>query len=52
VQDIDRLAAGRIDVREYTAYEPRFAGYALVAVGLWLSAMVLKLGFRSFRTFP
>jgi Ca-activated chloride channel family protein len=52
VQDIDRLSAGRIDVREYTAYEPRFAGYALVAVALWLSAMVMKLGFRSFRTFP
>lgn len=52
VQDIDRLSAGRIDVREYTAYEPRFAGYALAAVVLWLSALVLKLGFRSFRTFP
>lgn len=52
VQDIDRLSAGRIDVREYTAYQPRFAGYALAAVALWLSAMVLKLGFRSFRTFP
>jgi Ca-activated chloride channel family protein len=52
VQDIDRLSAGRIDAREYTAYQPRFAGYVLVAVALWLSAMVLKLGFRSFRTFP
>lgn len=52
VQDIDRLSAGRIDVREYTAYEPRFAGFVLVAVALWLSALVLKLGFRNFRTFP
>ncbi len=26
VEDIDRLSAGRIDVREYTAYQPRFAG--------------------------
>ena len=52
VQDIDRLSAGRIDVREYTAYQPRFGGYALAAVALWLSAVVLKLGFRSFRTFP
>jgi Ca-activated chloride channel family protein len=52
VQDIDRLSAGRIDVREYTAYQPRFAGYALAAVALWLAAMFLKLGFRSFRTFP
>ncbi|HEY6362530.1 MAG TPA: vWA domain-containing protein [Vicinamibacterales bacterium] len=52
VQDIDRVSAGRIDVREYTAYQPRFSGYALVAVALWLSAAVLKLGFRTFRTFP
>ena len=52
VEDIDRLSAGRIDTREYTAYQPRFAGFALMAVALWLSAIVLKLGFRSFRTFP
>jgi Ca-activated chloride channel family protein len=50
--DIDRLSAGRIDVREYSAYEPRFAGYALMAVALWLSAAGLKIGFRSFRTYP
>ena len=52
VDDINRLSAGRIDVREYTAQQPRFAGYALAAVALWLCAMTLKLGFRSFRTFP
>ncbi len=52
VQDIDRLAAGRIDVREYTAYEPRFGGYALAAVAFWLSALVLKLGVRGCTTFP
>ena len=52
VEDIDRLSAGRIDVREYTAYEPRFSGYALIAVALWLAAAALKVGFRSFRTFP
>ena len=50
--DIDKLSAGRIDVREYTAQRPRFDGYALVAVALWLSAGMMKLGFRSFRTFP
>jgi Ca-activated chloride channel family protein len=52
VEDIDRLSAGRIDVREYTAYQPRFGGYALAAVALWLLAMVLKLSVRSLRTFP
>jgi Ca-activated chloride channel family protein len=50
--DIDRLSAGRIDVREYTAYEPRFSGYALLAVALWLTAAGLKVGVRGFRTYP
>jgi von Willebrand factor type A domain len=50
--DIDKLATGRIDVREYTAQRPRFDGYALVAVALWLCAGIMKLGFRTFRTFP
>jgi Ca-activated chloride channel family protein len=52
VRDVDRVAAGRIDVQEYTAYEPRFSGYALIAVALWLAAGMLKLGFRGFSTFP
>jgi hypothetical protein len=46
------VSAGRIDVREYTAFRPRFSGYALIAVGLWLLAAVLKLGVPYFRTFP
>lgn len=50
--DIDRLATGRIEVREYTAQRPRFDGYALVAIALWLCAGIMKLGFRTFRTFP
>jgi len=52
IRDIDRVSAGRIDTREYTAYRPRFSGYALIAVGLWLAAAFLKLTVRSFRTFP
>jgi Ca-activated chloride channel family protein len=52
LRDIDRLSPGRIDVREYSVQQPRFAGYALVAVGLWLAAAMLKLGFGVFRTFP
>lgn len=50
--EIDKLATGKIDVREYTAQRPRFDGYALVAIGLWLAAGTMKLGFRTFRTFP
>jgi len=52
LRDIDRLSPGRIEVREYSVRRPRYAGYALVAVGLWLTAAMLKLGFGVFRTFP
>lgn len=52
VREIDRLAPGRIDVREYTAQKPRFAGFALIAAGCWLAAAAAKLNFRVFRTFP
>lgn len=52
LRDIDRLSPGRIDLRQYSVQRPRFAGYALVAVALWLAAAVLKLGFGLFRTFP
>jgi hypothetical protein len=52
LREIDRLSPGRIDVREYSVQRPRYAGYALVATALWLTAAVLKLGFGVFRTFP
>lgn len=52
VRDIDRLSPGRIDVHEYTSQRPRFSGYTLIAVALWLSAGLLKLGVPHFRTFP
>ena len=52
LREIDRLSPGRIDVREYSVQRPRYAGYALVAIALWLTAALLKLGFGVFRTFP
>ena len=52
VSEIDRLSPGRIDVRAYSAERPRFSGFALIAIGLWLSAGLLKLGVGYFRTFP
>jgi hypothetical protein len=52
LDEIDRLTAGRIDVREYSAQRPRFSGYALIAVALWLAAGALKLGVPYFSTFP
>jgi hypothetical protein len=52
VHEIDRLAPGRIDVREYETRRPRFAGPLAVAAALWLVAATLKLAVPSFRTFP
>ena len=52
IAEIDRLSAGRVDVREYTSQRPQFSGYVLMAVGLWLTAALLKFGFPQFRTFP
>ena len=52
LREIDRLSPGRIQVRQYSVQRPRFAGYALIAIGLWMAAAVLKLGFGVFRTFP
>jgi Ca-activated chloride channel homolog len=52
IREIDRLSPGRIDVRQYSVQRPRYSGFALVAVGLWLLAAMLKLGFRMFSTFP
>jgi len=50
--EIDRLAPGRIDTKHYTVSQPRYAGYVLVALLLWLSAALLKLSVGMFRTFP
>jgi hypothetical protein len=52
LREIDRLSPGRIETREYSVRRPRFAGWVLVAVGLWLTAALLKLNFGVFRTFP
>src|SRR5262249_6388881 len=50
IGEVSALTPGRIEVRTYQ--QPRFAGFALIAVVLWLGAGALKLGFRQFRVFP
>ena len=52
IAEIDRLSPGRIQVRQYSVQRPRFAGFALLAVALWLSAALMKLTVPMFRTFP
>jgi len=52
IREIDRLSPGRIDVRRYSVQRPRYAGFALAAIALWLLAALLKLGFSVFESFP
>ena len=52
LREIDRLSPGTIEVRQYSVQRPRYAGYALAAVALWLLAALLKLTVPVFRTFP
>ena len=52
VHEIDQLAPGKVELREYRSRQLQFTGYALVAVLLWLLAAGAKLGPRVFRTFP
>lgn len=52
LREIDRLSPGKIETRDYSVSRPRYAGWTFVAVGLWLSAALLKLSFGVFRTFP
>jgi len=50
--EIDRLSPGKIEVRQYSVQRPRYAGYALLAVTLWILAAAMKLGIGTFRSFP
>ncbi|MEQ1760268.1 MAG: vWA domain-containing protein [Vicinamibacterales bacterium] len=52
IQDIDRVAAGRIDVKQYVSQRPKYRPFALVAAGLWSVAIVLALTVPAFRSFP
>ncbi len=52
IKEIDAAATGRVEVREYTVKQPRYARFALAAVVLWTLALGLQMTFRIFRTFP
>ena len=52
VREIDKLAPGRIQIKEYTIQRPRYAPYALIAVMLWAAAIAAKLTVPYFRKFP
>jgi hypothetical protein len=52
VSDIDRQAVGAIERAEYSRQEPRFGGFALVALTAWVAAAGLRLVGPWFSAFP
>jgi hypothetical protein len=52
MNEIDRHAAGRIEIRHYSTQIPRYAPFALAAVALWTLALTLRLATPWFTKFP
>jgi hypothetical protein len=52
MNEIDRAASGRIELRQYSTQVPRFPPFALAAVLLWTLALALRLATPWFTTFP
>jgi hypothetical protein len=52
ISDIDRSAAGRIEVKQYSTERPRFTPFAIAAAALWSAAIALRLLVPAFKTFP
>jgi hypothetical protein len=51
IEDIDRVSAGDIRIRQYTSQQPQFAFFALAAGALWTLAAALKLCIPQFQQF-
>ena len=52
VHEIDELSAGQIEVTQYVTRQPRFAPFALLALGLWSLAVLCGTGLKPLRRFP
>jgi hypothetical protein len=52
IEDIDRVSAGAIQLRQYTSQQPQFAFFAFAAALLWTAAAALKLLVPRFQQFP
>jgi hypothetical protein len=52
MNEIDRAATGRIELRQYSTQVPRFPPFAFAAVVLWTLALGLRLLTPWFTTFP
>jgi hypothetical protein len=52
MNEIDRAATGRIEVRQYSTQVPYFTPFAFAAAALWILALALRLATPWFTTFP
>ena len=52
IQDIDRVAVGRIELKQYVSQQPRFRPFTLAAAATWSLATMLMLTVPYFRRFP
>jgi len=52
VQEIDRAAPGRVEMKRYTTEQPRFASFAILAAAFWSLAAAMRLTLPWFQTFP
>ena len=52
IQAIDRRAAGKIEMKQYSTERPRYAPFAMTAALLWCAALILRFTIPTFQTFP
>lgn len=52
IQAIDRRAAGRIEMKQYSTERPRYAPFAMTAAFFWCAALILRFTVPTFQTFP
>jgi hypothetical protein len=52
IRDIDRVSAGKIEMRQYTSERPQYAAFAVVGFACWSAALLLALTVPYFRKFP
>jgi Ca-activated chloride channel family protein len=52
IQEIDKVAVGKIAIKQYSTQQPRFSIFALIAVTCWTAALALQLTVPHLRKFP
>jgi hypothetical protein len=52
IREIDAVATGTIQTRQYSSQRPRFGVFAFLAVACWLGSAALRLGVPVFQKLP